>query len=52
MAVSLRIILEGKFGALPKQLLDLINNATDEQLRQWMSRVFAAESLNDLFPSE
>ncbi len=48
MAESLLIILKEKYGALPDPVTDRIRNATGEQLRGWMSGVFAAETLDEL----
>jgi predicted transposase/invertase (TIGR01784 family) len=48
MAESLLIILKEKYGVLPDQVTDRIRNATGEQLRGWMSRVFSAETPDEL----
>ncbi len=49
MAESLLLLLEEKFGPLPEELRGQVRLASAEQLRLWMSRVFTAAALEELF---
>ncbi|CAK8710991.1 Transposase [Candidatus Electronema halotolerans] len=49
MAESLLLLAEEKFGPLPEELRTRVRLASVEQLRQWMSKVFTAASLEELF---
>jgi len=49
MAESLLLLAEEKFGPLPEELRTRVRLASVEQLRQWMSKVFTAAGLDELF---
>ncbi len=41
--------LELKFGQLPDSVLSKFNQADEEQLHKWTSRILTAETLGDVF---
>lgn len=43
-------VLRSKFGAVPNEIVERIQQATSPQRRQWTTEVFAARSLEELFP--
>ena len=49
MAESLLLLLEERFGPLPEEVCAQVRAASAERLRQWMSRVFTAAALEELF---
>lgn len=49
MAESLLLLLEERFGPLPEEVCAQVRAASAEQLRRWMSRVFTAAALEELF---
>jgi flagellar biosynthesis/type III secretory pathway protein FliH len=49
MAESLLLLLEERFGPMPEELRTQVRAASPQQLRQWMSKVFTAASLEELF---
>jgi predicted transposase/invertase (TIGR01784 family) len=49
MAESLLLLLEERFGPLPEEVCAQVRAASAERLRRWMSKVFTAAVLEELF---
>ena len=48
-AETLISLLELRFGPLPDSVLSKFNQADEEQLHQWTSRILTAKTLGDIF---
>ena len=45
----LQRLLAKRFGAIPADKINLISNASVEDIEHWANRVFDAEQLSDIF---
>ena len=45
----LKLILDKRFGTIPADTVNLITNASFEDIERWADRVFDAKQLSDIF---
>jgi flagellar biosynthesis/type III secretory pathway protein FliH len=50
-AILFTVLLKQKFKKIPKNYLDLIQQATTDELQAWCRKVLDAKSLEDIFNS-